>query len=575
MDNEIKLRPVQFWQLHKNPILLRYIRSRMRPSKLFTSVILTIVMVTFAGLMSYSSAQQFGDGTQEDAYRAAFLPVFFIQLAIMMLVGTGAVVGGITQEFEDEMIDYQRLTPMRPLAKIVGYLFGLPIREWFLFSLTMVAIAIIVVNGNIPFDSIWKVYSIFFLSIFLYHLLALVVVQSMKRKRLAGRVIQGLVLLLYIVFPFLSQFGFVFFEFITVRPILKEHMLPYLPEREWISKYLSIDGVGEDVMFFNSVIETWNFAAVLQLSLIITLVVILRRRWQDVLSHLMGKPFATLFYGFFMMMLLGNTIPLVKSGDVMYSQKEKKKRIEKLEKYIEPYDRHSTYQKKLRQELKEIQEDTLYMKEELAGFQTLFFTISGLLACLLIYIITPTHNRYLVGLRRSRNSQKKWIPVTWDSASGLLSAILICGLFAIALKMFGEAVFSMRGIPKEMAAYEVYLPGTIVFGVACVLCFYFVYDAWGNKGLFLLILCVWVLPILFALVMSVNGFSPNALVMTSAISPLFAYAYGLLEYGELSNRVAFHISLFIQVFIGLVGLFVAIHKKRELRARLGAEQVQV
>ena len=199
-----ELKPVAFWQLHKNPILLRYARSRLRWSGLAAAFILTLVITMFTFVLSYHGAISFSLKGEVNGYRAAFLPVFAIQVVIMMFLGTGTVASGITQEYEDGMVDYQRLSPMSPMAKIVGYLFGLPIREWFLFGITSIFIGVIVVRGNVPMEAIWRVYSVFFLSIILYHLMALVVVHSMKKKRVAGKVIQLLVVVLYFVFPLLS-----------------------------------------------------------------------------------------------------------------------------------------------------------------------------------------------------------------------------------------------------------------------------------------------------------------------------------------------------------------------------------
>ena len=71
------------------------------------------------------------------AARDAFYPILFFQMVILLFMGTGSVAGGISRESADGMIDYQRLTPMTPLAKIVGYLFGLPVREYVLFAVTL------------------------------------------------------------------------------------------------------------------------------------------------------------------------------------------------------------------------------------------------------------------------------------------------------------------------------------------------------------------------------------------------------------------------------------------------------
>jgi len=47
VDSKGKLKPVAFWQLHKNPILLRYIRSRLRWNSLAAALVITIVITVF------------------------------------------------------------------------------------------------------------------------------------------------------------------------------------------------------------------------------------------------------------------------------------------------------------------------------------------------------------------------------------------------------------------------------------------------------------------------------------------------------------------------------------------------
>ena len=86
------LKPVAFWQLYKNPIFLRYLRSRMRWGRLSASLILTVVLTTFVFLMVYNGNSWFNPkfdhaiSTAEESYRATFLPIFLIQIFIMMFM---------------------------------------------------------------------------------------------------------------------------------------------------------------------------------------------------------------------------------------------------------------------------------------------------------------------------------------------------------------------------------------------------------------------------------------------------------------------------------------------------------
>ena len=43
----------------------------------------------------------------------------------------------MTAEEDEGVMDYQRLVPMSPISKVIGYLLGLPVREWILFLVTL------------------------------------------------------------------------------------------------------------------------------------------------------------------------------------------------------------------------------------------------------------------------------------------------------------------------------------------------------------------------------------------------------------------------------------------------------
>ncbi len=560
------LRPVAFWQLHKNPILLRYIRSRMRWNGLFAALILTLVVSVFTYVVSYNAAVKFAQESSVDAYRAAFLPMFLIQVVIIMFIGTGSVTSGITQEYEDEMVDYHRLTPMTPMAKIVGYVFGLPIREWFLFGVTSVFVGIIVVKGEVPMSSVWPVYSIFFLSILLYHLMALVVVHSMTKKRVAGRVIQLLVLLLYFAFPLLSQFGLVFFEYLTVRPILKECMLEYIPEKSGFIKLLNGDGGGSTVAFFEYKLEAWSFSVILMSSLIISFLVMLCRRWKSITSHLMSKPFAVLFFGFFMLFLVGNTLPIAKDGEMSITQSIRDSRqsffIDKLSEHRQSDRMRERYVKRMR----DFDQVLNYYKPLERPFtQTMFGAVCFLLACVVVYIVTPRHDKYLLGLRRARNLKKWWVPLHWDEAPGLLATLVVIGTLSVALYSFSTTLYSGPTMPLHVVGLVSFIPVVIGYAGVAVLVFYAVYEAWENRGLFFLILFVWVLPIMVAMVMGLKTDHYPTLVWVSSVSPLAGYGFGMTDFIGLPCREAFYFSFGLQVFIGVFAMIALVGRKLEGR----------
>jgi hypothetical protein len=461
------------------------------------------------------------------------------------------------------MVDYQRLTPMSPMAKILGYLFGLPIREWFLFAVTSIFIGIIVVKGQVPMESVWRVYSVFFLSIILYHLMALVVVHSMKKKRVAGRVIQLLVVVLYFVFPLLSQFGLVFFEYLTVRPILKENILEYIPKGVNMRRLLDLDGGPTTVPFFDQQLKAWSFSMIIMSSLTVSFLLMLCRRWKDVTSHLMSKPFALVFFGFLMFFLIGNTLPIAKKGEMSITKSFSEINEKSLVDRIERSDREEV-RKYFEQRLEKYREKTSKTNAVAADAplaQTVFGSICALFACLIVYIVTPRNEKYLLGLRRARNLKKKWIPFHWDEAPGLPVTACVMLMLVVTLFTFSNTLYNAPTMPSKIRELIPFIPVVCLYAAVVVLVFYLVFEAWENKGLFLLLLFIWVLPIMVALVIAVQSNHYPTLVWVSSISPIAAYGYGMAEWVTLPVREAFFFSFGIQIPIGAFAAYTLMSKK--------------
>ena len=65
-----------------------------------------------------------------------------------MFLGTGRVASITAEERESGLLDYQRMTPMNPFSKIIGYIFGIPAREYYMFFFTLPFLAHAVLVGN-------------------------------------------------------------------------------------------------------------------------------------------------------------------------------------------------------------------------------------------------------------------------------------------------------------------------------------------------------------------------------------------------------------------------------------------
>ncbi len=127
---------VPSWNLAANPIFRRYARSRLRPKALIPWMLVVGILATFVFLAVWVGGTKNGIDTVVVG-RTVLMVMVPIQAFLLMLIGTGAVASGIMLEGADGGIEYQRLTPLSPLTKIAGYLFGLPVREYCLFLVTL------------------------------------------------------------------------------------------------------------------------------------------------------------------------------------------------------------------------------------------------------------------------------------------------------------------------------------------------------------------------------------------------------------------------------------------------------
>ncbi|RYD31332.1 MAG: hypothetical protein EOP87_14935, partial [Verrucomicrobiaceae bacterium] len=112
------------WNIWSNPIFRRYCQSRLRPQGLGIALLITMLIAGFIFFMSRTWGIQQARLTPSDAERVAIIPLLVFQALILFVMGTALVSGGMTAEKDEGVIDYQRLIPMSPLAKVLGYLFG-------------------------------------------------------------------------------------------------------------------------------------------------------------------------------------------------------------------------------------------------------------------------------------------------------------------------------------------------------------------------------------------------------------------------------------------------------------------
>ncbi|MDP6209424.1 MAG: hypothetical protein QGG01_14015, partial [Roseibacillus sp.] len=201
------------WKIWANPIFRRYCRSRLRLRGLSLWILISLLISGFLFFIIRQGMLRWEGMDLVDAERTPLIALLIFQGVILFLLGTGQVAGGMTAEADEGVLDYQRLAPMSPLAKVLGYLFGLPIREYVLVLVTMPFSLWSLWRGQVPLGIALQLYGIFFTAGVLYHLTGLLAGTVVKNKRWAFLVSMGAIFLLYTVIPQLAKFGLAYFKY--------------------------------------------------------------------------------------------------------------------------------------------------------------------------------------------------------------------------------------------------------------------------------------------------------------------------------------------------------------------------
>jgi hypothetical protein len=307
------------WKIWANPIFRRYCRSRLRPRGLSVWILLSLLISGFLFFMFRQASLRFERMDLVDAERTPLIALLIFQGIILFLLGTGQVAGGMTAESDEGVLDYQRLAPMSPLAKVLGYLFGLPIREYVLVLVTMPFSLWSLWRGEVPLNIALQLYGIFFTAGVMYHLTGLLAGTVVKNKRWAFLASMGVIFLLYTVIPQMAKFGLVYFKYVTIMPVFEE-CYPHLIPRDAQAAAETLQRILPSAKFFNLDFPQVVFTLLSQGVLIVTMMVMLWRRWRRSESHLLGKAWATVFFGWVQLVLLGNALPLIESGALFPSR---------------------------------------------------------------------------------------------------------------------------------------------------------------------------------------------------------------------------------------------------------------
>jgi hypothetical protein len=487
--------PHRWWP---NPIFRRYVRARLRPQALMVALLITVILAAFLYFSFRTGFRYRGQMEVADAERATLIPLLVLQALILFFLGTGNVAGGITAEADEGTLDYQRLSPLTPLTKVLGYLLGLPIREWCMFAATLPFTAWALWKGEVAASAWVPIYLGLLSSALLYHLTGLVMGTVVKNRRWAFLFSIIVIFLLYTVIPQAAKFGLVYFKYLTIWPVVDENIANLMPgEMGGMMRFAK--SMEPDVRFFGLHFSEATFTLFSQSVLILTFVVMLWRRWRQSDSHLLGKAWAFGLFVWMQLMLLGNALPLIEPGLLFPSRQFNRRFL-----------RDANWEPGV---------------IEAVSMIALYGMVTLLLLVVLTFIITPTVERQTRGLRRGRKLGWKRIPRLSDPASSTMMVALMAVAGAVGWTIFAQQLMGSHWFAgHHLAGYAGATFALILLGAG--LASQAILEGWGGQKFFLAVIFAAVLPVMAGgIIGSVGDRSLTPATWLAGVSPVSAPAY--------------------------------------------------
>ena len=508
-------RPVRHaaWNIWANPIFRRYCQSRLRPQGLGLALLITVLIAGFIVGMGNSIGIR-SHMAVADAARNGIIPLLVVQGIILFILGTAQVAGGMTAERDEGVIDYQRLIPMSPLAKVAGYLFGLPVREYVMFLATLPFTAWSLWRGQVAWNVWLPLYLIVMSSALLYHFTGLLTGTVARNRRWAFLLSIGLVFALYTVIPQMARFGLVFFKYLTIRPVFEESLAGILPASAGaVAK--AAERLLPTVKFFNLDFSEAVFTVFSQGGLILTFIVMLCRKWRRAEAHLLGKPWAAGFFIWIQILLLGNALPLIEPGDLFPS--------------------HGFYR------MVRLMPDWAPKPGEAVLLSGIYGFVTLVLMIVLASIITPSADHQRRGWRRARKQGMSALPRLADAATGFWFVLVMAVAGAGGWFVFTRALVESSWFPGQVVPLSVLGYFTAVL-VAGGLGYQALLEAKGGRVVGMAVIFVGVVPVMAGSVLSVisDRFIPTAtwLIGISPASMPFYAPGSLLTIAELPTEAS-------------------------------------
>lgn len=497
MSDEIERgKVVPFWQIWANPIVRRYARSRLRPVGAFSSLLVFLMIAGFIFFLARQASMSRGGMEIVDAARTPILPLLVLQGIILFMLGTGQVAGAMTAEADEGVLEYQRLAPMTPLAKVTGYLFGLPVREWVIFLATMPFSIFSMWQGQVPLGIALQLYLVFIGAGILYHLTGLLAGTVMKNRRWAFLGSIGLIFVLYTILPQIAKFGLVYLKYLTIRPVVEE-FFPFLIERRAGSLVETLQELAPTARFFGMNLPQSAFTLLSQGVLILVMMTMLWRRWRRNESHLLGKVGAVGFFAWVQVALLGNALPLIESGE-LFPSREFGRRFGR-------FTGTNEYN---------------WQPEEWEIFMMIgaFGLVSLMLIWAMSFLIIPDEEGQVRGWRRARKLGRDELSPLSDPATATPWVLAMVAIGSVGWFIFARDLVNSRWFPEFVLSPSTPIALTMVLFTGGILV-QTILETKGRKFTALFILLGGVLPLMLGMIVGMKDELLPASVWLIGVSP--------------------------------------------------------
>ena len=362
---------------------------------------------------------------------------------------------------------------MSPGSKIIGMLIGLPIREYFMFAVTMPFVIYAAWVGGVPFIVLLKFYLVFISSALVYHMTGLAAGMVVDKPWRAGTVSQGLIVVLYLFLPQVSHFGFTFFEFLTARPVfyglVEQHILY---ASNWVEVVQSqMDQMKhakyKAVPFYGTTLPPTLFSLVVQAYALISLYVIVHRKWQSETRLPFSKGYALLFFAVAQLFLVGSILPVLRD-DHLFTQLA------------------AAYGNR----------DPVNSPKRTIMFVIFLINlcVSGCASVLTVYLCTSSWYQSVAGLRRSIRRGANRLAWTDDAATSLPVAAACFLMSWLSFIAVYQTASSAGRLAVENPMAEVILP--LLIFAAVLITVQQIVEQFSERVFVMLLFGAWLVPVL-------------------------------------------------------------------------------